>query len=577
MLKEKVQAELEKAIASMVAAGTLPEAAASAKVQVSRPGKGQAGDYSSPVAMQLAKLCPGNPPAVVYAMFSDEFDRSETAWSVFEGVDYAAPGFMNFKLRADYVAEAMADAMRDIDSLHVASGGGEHYLVEFVSVNPNGPVTVGSGRGAALGDAVSRVLHAAGHHVAREYYVNDGVNSEQMKVFGKSVKHHVVRKLGGDYPMPENGYKGDYVEAIADDIIAGFEPEFLLAQHGGWYREHAQKKMLAKQKEDLAAFRVTFDLWVHEQTLFKAGLVDEVLKQLEDSGVAERRDGALWLKSTQFGDDQDRVLVREDGRPTYISGDIAYHEYKYGRGHTRLVDVLGADHHGYVGRLKASAQALGHDPNTLEVLIFQTVRFVQDGKPQPMRKRDGNVYALIDLVNMLGSTAAPNAGEKEQVRIGADMARFFYLSASHDRHMDFDIDLAASQSSNNPCFYAQYAHARARSVLAKAAEAGFQMTSEPAELALLEQPEERSLLLRCLELPWEVSRSAEDFGVHRLAGYAGEVSRLFHDFYEKHRVVQQDDEPLTRARLALTTLAAEAVKQALGLLGVSAPDSMQRD
>lgn len=579
MLKEKVQAEIQSAIGTLVAAGKLPEAAAGVKPQVQKPGRSTDCDYASPVSMQLAKLC-GEMSARDVGSLIVSLLTGEAGSRMFHDVEFADPGFINMTLKDEFLAEEVHGALDSLGTLHhTYQDSPEHYCVEFVSVNPNGPVTVGSGRGAALGDAVARVLQAAGHKVSREYYVNDGVNSEQMRLFGDSVKHHVLAKLGVASQMPENGYKGEYVEKIADELVEEFEPEFIRSQSDQWYRDVSEVKMLTQQRLDLKSFGVRFNNWVSERKLFDSGKVDAALRTLSETGMAVAKDGALWLRSTLFGDDQDRVLVRDDGRSTYIAGDIAYHQYKYERGYTRLVDVLGADHHGYIGRLKASVAAFGYDPESLEVLIFQTVRFVKDGQPQPMRKRDGNVYALIDLVKELGQTAAPDADPSEQVRIGSDMARFFYLNASHDRHMDFDISLAVSQSSQNPCFYAQYAHARARSILSKAM-LEHSLTPDGAtvdSLTALGSREERALAIRCLELPLEVARCAEDYGVHRLAAYAGEVSKLFHDFYEKHRVIQPDNQELSEARLALVLLAAEAVRQSLGLLGVSAPESMQRD
>jgi arginyl-tRNA synthetase len=477
--------------------------------------------------------------------------------------------------------------------------------VEFVSVNPNGPITIGSGRGAAFGSALCAILEAVGHRVHREYYINDGVNSEQMRLFGESV----AAILRGD-PVPENGYKGDYVIAVAERLRGKAVIDVKLA---------SQDLMIDAQRSDLLAFGVEFDTWFSEQSLHDQGIVARRIEELKEKGVADERpirtkimfgkkgaveevihepqdssseddsdgtEATLWLRSTKFGDDQDRVLRRRDGRLTYIASDVAYHADKLNRPPSadRMITVLGPDHHGYVARLQAVTAALIQQENeddgaalaragdVLQVVIFQLVRFVKDGKPAPMRKRDGNIYALIDLIQEIGQAAAPDAGREEQLRIGRDVTRFFYLMRSHDTSMDFDLDLAARQSDENPVFYVQYAHARICSILDKSD--GFAI-DEP-QYDRLVHARERALIKKLFDFNHEVHRSAQDFGVHRLTTYAQELARGFHHFYDGCRVIDEAEPALSAARIALCYAVRDTLRATLRLLGISAPLRMDR-
>lgn len=527
--------------------------------------------------------------------------------STLDDVEVAGPGFLNLRLKPTAIAAYVPTALElGAEKLaQVPQPQGKKINVEFVSVNPNGPITIGSGRGAAFGSALCNILAAAGNEVHREYYINDGVNSEQMRLFAESV----AALLRGE-PVPDNGYKGDYVVAVAEALKGTIPADVKLA---------SQDLMLQAQARDLATFGVTFDTWFSEQSLHDSGVVAQRLDELTAKGVADEEpfrtkvkivkgkieeteiepqetvkdeddaEGSgktLWLRSTKFGDDQDRVLRRRDGRLTYISSDVAYHADKFNRPENadKLITVLGPDHHGYIGRLNAVVAALLQTPDQtdeeatatarekLEVVIFQVVRFLKEGKPAPMRKRDGNIYALIDLINEIGQSTAPNADATEQQRIGRDVTRFFYLMRSHDTAMDFDLDLAARQSDENPVFYAQYAHARICSVLARAGE----IEAVPFDHTLLVHPREGLLIKKILDLPWEVERSARDYGVHRLTTYVVELARLFHHFYDACRVVQPEQPELSRARLDLCRLTKNALQAALDLLGISAPERMER-
>jgi arginyl-tRNA synthetase len=584
----------------------------------------------------------GRKPREIAEVLADQL-RLDT--ELFCDVDVAGPGFLNLRIQPKRIAGVLYTVLekgRQFASEPEHSAG-IALNVEFVSVNPNGPITVGSGRGAAVGSTLCNVLEAAGHPVHREYYINDGVNSEQMRLFAESVRAHAL-----GLPLPENGYKGDYVSAVAS----------ALKEEGDVsdWQQASQAVMLANQRKDLEAFGVTFDTWFSEQALHDSGKVEACLQRLlEKEHVDDRpirtkvkfgRGGTLdevtiepqigavddegsssdettggfstmWLRSTKFGDDMDRVVRRNDGRLTYIASDVAYHDDKFQRGDRegsrradQLITVLGPDHHGYIGRLTAVVAALLDIPadtsaevdeleaeealvyrsaqekaacqtalrlakQRLEVLIFQIVRFVKDGKPAPMRKRDGNIYALIDLIDEIGKNAMPDSDPSEQRRIGRDVARFFYLMRNHDTHLDFDIDLATRQTDENPVFYVQYAHARICGILRTAEAEGFRLDDE-FRIDLLQHERELALIKKIADLPFEIQRAAKDYGVHRLATYAQDLARMFHHFYDACRVVQPQDPELTKARLALLLATQIALQVVLcDLLGISAPDRLE--
>lgn len=625
VIRSRLVALLRSAIASLQAEGFLPEGLG-APVEVSEPANPEHGDFACNYALMVAKAAGKNPREIATRLAATLESAPELA-----AVEVAGPGFLNLRVSPSLVGAAVADVLeRGEDFARLPAEQPKRLNVEFVSVNPNGPITIGSGRGAAFGSTLCNVLEAAGHTVHREYYINDGVNSEQMRLFAES-----VRSMCLGLPFPEKGYRGDYVADVASKIAPSGDDSV------GWFQSRSQDLMLAKQRQDLAAFGVEFDTWFSEQSLHEDGKVEAAIRALHANGSADDRphrtklklgkkgviedveieaqptdeddaEGAgktLWLRSTKYGDDQDRVLKRKDGRYTYIASDVAYHDDKFNRppNADKLLTILGPDHHGYIGRLTAVVAALqrgraktgegsgdlsdleskiytdaaerdacqaalGQAKERLEVVIFQLVRFLKDGLPAPMRKRDGNIYALIDLINEIGRAAAPDADENEQTRIGRDVARFFYLMRSHETHLDFDLDLAAKQSDDNPVYYVQYAHARICSLLEKAREAGFE-ASEFDELLLTDR-RETALVKKIADLPFEIQRSAEDYGVHRIATYAVELARAYHHFYDGCRVIQPELPDLTRARLALCRATQVALRAAFGLLGISAPERM---
>jgi len=433
--------------------------------------------------------------------------------------------------------------------------------VEFVSANPNWPITVGSARSGVLGDVISNLLSAIGYRVYREYYINDALNSTQMQNFGKSLEVRYLQLLGHDAKMPEDGYQGDYVIQIAKDIIAkdgdkyGHIPK---EERVRLFTDMGEEAMIALQKSDLIDFGVAFDNWFSERTLHESSKVSKAIEILKERGYAYDKEGAVWLKSTAFGDDKDRTLVRSNGQPTYIAADTAYHADKFDRGFDRLLNVWGPHHHGYIARTKAAIAALGYDPDRLDVLIYQVVRLFSGGELVMMSKRRGDLVPLSELVQ----------------EVGKDASRFFLLMRSADSPLDFDLELAKSQSSENPVYYVQYAHARICSILRSAEENRIAIQSaDDVDLSLITHPSEIDLVKKLGEWPELVERAADNYEPHRLTGYAIDLAGLFHAFYRDCRVLGEDAN-ITAARLVLVKAAKTVLANALGMMGISAPERM---
>ncbi len=590
MLRSHVIDIVASAVQALTQSGELPRL--NVPIEITDAKSAEHGDYACNFALMASKPAGLNPRAIGEKLAAELSKHPD-----FEKVEVAGPGFLNLTLTTSLVASYVSKVIELGDDLAKTKTAHPKKLnVEFVSVNPNGPITVGSARGAAFGDALCRVFAATGHHVDSEYYINDGVNSEQMRLFAESVKHYYLQAQGRESEMPEKGYRGDYVEAVAEDVTR-IHGKDKADEPTSWFQQVSQDLMLAQQRKDLATFGVEFNQWFSEQSMHESGLVTRTLQKLRDLGTADEKPfqniiqdrelqpgehpqerGPTWLRSSRFGDDKDRVLVRTNGRPAYIAGDLAYMESKLGeRAYDKAFIILGPDHHGYIGRMKAVCQALGYPLERFEIIIFQIVRFMKEGKPAPMRKRDGNIYALRDLIEELGANVAPNSSKEEQIRMGVDVTRFFYLMRSHDTHMDFDIDLATKQSDENPVFYVQYAHARICSVLKKAAEAGFVVNLEgKIQNPKLEDPCEMSLIKKIVDLPYETARCAEDYGVHRLTTFAVELARTYHHFYDACRVIQPEEPELSQARVQLCEATRIGLKATLDLLGVSAPERMDR-
>jgi arginyl-tRNA synthetase len=519
-------------------------------VGLERPPKAEFGDYSTNAAMLLAPVL-GAPPREIAERLAERLG-GELGGDL-DRVEVAGPGFLNLFLSDAWHRRAAADlaAAGERPEFPSPDGDAEPVLIEFVSANPTGPLTAAGGRHAAYGDAVARTLEATGHGVQREYYVND--TGGQIDRFAESI---AARMRGAD--PPEGGYEGEYVAEIAEKLAAdGVGPEDTaeLSLRGA-------ELMRAAAEETLRRYGVEFDTWASERDLHaEGGLLDRVLAELREGGHVYESEGATWLRTTDFGDDKDRVLVRSEGEPTYYLADIAYHRDKLERSGGRLIDVLGADHHGYVGRLKAGFSVLGIDPDRLEFAIMQLVHVVEGGERAQMSKRKGEFVTLDELID----------------DIGVDAARFFMLQRSHETTVDLDLELARSQSSENPVYYVQYAHARIASILRKAGDekvaaalAGDGADSATAAL----EPTERALVRGLAELPQQVADAASRRAPHRLCAYAMEVAADFHGFYRDCQVVDAEGEGVEAQRIRLAVLAKRTIARTLELLGVSAPERM---
>ncbi len=510
------------------------------QVALERPGRREHGDWSTNVALATAKRAGRNPRELATQLVEH---LSAGLPAHVERVELAGPGFVNFHLAPTW----LHDVLTEVVEAGVAGyarpdlGGGTTVNVEFVSANPTGPVHAGHARGAAHGDSVARLLERCGHVVTREYYIND--RGVQMQRFGASL---AARKAGEE--PPENGYVGQYVTDWATDLPDDVDPVV-------WGEERA----LADQREALGAFGVHFDVWFRELSLLEAGLIDDTLAELRSLGKVYDEGGAVWLRSSDDGDDKDRVLVKSDGEVTYLLPDIAYHRDKFARAE-RLINVWGADHHGYVARMRAAMAALGHDPDALEVEIVQMVDLLKDGEPMKLSKRAGTIVELRDIVD----------------EVGTDAARLTYLLQSIDSRQTVDLAEVASQGMDNPVFYVQMAHARIHGITRKAGEAGF--TRGPlgdADLALLTHERELDVLRSLAELPDVVRLACEDRAPHKVTTWVRELAGAFHGFYHDCYVIGDGISPeLTEARLWLAESARTGLSIGLDLLGVSAPESM---
>jgi arginyl-tRNA synthetase len=511
-----------------------------------RPPKPGLGDYSSNAAMLLARHLSDNPRTVAERL-RDELEADPALAPDLERIEVAGPGFVNFFLADSWYLRALGDLLEAGENLGPApTASPEKILVEFVSANPTGPIHVGTARHAAYGDSLVRLLDAVGHQVSREYYVNDA--GSQIERFAASI----AARMTGAEP-PEDGYAGEYVAEIGERLQAeGVDPADLEAVGA-----RGIELMLEAVRGTLERFGVSFDNWFSERSVYAKGEVEAALGELETRGHTYRSEEALWLRTTAFGDDKDRVLIRSSGEATYLTPDIAYHWDKLQRGFDRLIDVLGADHHGYVARLRAAIEAMGGDPGAFEALIMSLVHVVEGGERAQMSKRSGDFVTLDELLD----------------DIGVDATRWFMLWRSHETTVDLDLQLARSQSSENPVYYVQYAHARIASILRKAGEG-----AEPTALADGDRPpleeSEKVLVKRLLEFPEEVRVAAARRAPHRICAYSTAVAADFHAFYRDCQVVGAEGEGVEEARLALSLATKRTIAAALGLLGISAPERM---
>ncbi|OIO54109.1 MAG: arginine--tRNA ligase [Alphaproteobacteria bacterium CG_4_10_14_0_2_um_filter_63_37] len=556
-MKHTFTEHLVAAIAALKQEGVLPVEAEPA-IAIETPPHPEMGDLSSPVALGLAKQA-RMAPRVLAEKLKEKIEAAGD--DTIASLEIAGPGYLNIRFHPWSWAQVLLKA-REEGARFGRSEMGQRRMVqvEYVSANPTGPLHVGHGRGAAYGDVLGNLLAAAGFDVVREYYVNDAGN--QMNILGRSVWYRYRELLGQQVDFPEDHYQGDYIRDLAtrfraemgDDWGDGARESEMLPQ----FRSFAGREILAWIRDDLKQFGVRFDIWFSEQSLFDAGKVEQAIEVLKERGVVYTQDGALWLRSTDYGDDKDRVVVRENGVPTYLASDIAYHHDKFERGFNTIVDVWGADHHGYVPRLKAAMQGLGHPAEHLEVELVQFASLFRSGEKVSMSTRSGQFETLIDLIK----------------EVGVDAARFFYCMRRADAHLDFDMDLAVSQSNDNPVFYVQYAHARIMSILRQAQERGFVVEGASSEdLKRLDQPAELAMIRQIARYPEVVESAALSREVHKIPYFLQETATAFHQLYNVSRFLVEEED-LRRARIELLNAVRIVLDNGLGLLGVHAPEQM---
>ena len=527
-------------------------------VDLQAPREARHGDLSTSLALVLASAVGGQPREVAQLLVR----HLQVPEDLVAKIEIAGPGFINFTLSPAWLRRVVARIGEQGDRYaRTNTGAGKKLLLEFVSANPTGPLAVVQGRAAALGDTLASLLERTGWVVSREYYVNDATNSTQVRRFAETLEARYLQQLGQDAAVPEDGYQGDYVVEMAEDLVKTEGDRYLsLSQEdrlAALYQLSLQKIVESHQR-DMEDFGVRFDTWFMESSLYAGDEVTAAMEALQRGGHTYASDGALWLRATDFGDEQDHVLVRNDGRPTYLAADIAYHRNKFERGFARLVDIWGPDHHGHVRRTKAGVQALGYDPGRFEILIHQIVRLFRGTEMVRMSKRAGDIVPLTALLN----------------DVGRDAARFFFLTQSMDSHLDFDLELAKKQAADNPVYYVQYAHARICSILRTAEERGLAAAAlADADLDLLADPDELALMRKLAELPDEIEQAAARYEPHRLTRYARELAAVFHVFYTNCRVLG-DDPNLTAARLRLVLAARTVLRIVLQTIGVSAPEQM---
>jgi arginyl-tRNA synthetase len=552
---EQVQLKLKEEIKQAIIKAGLAEEAQIPAVILETPKEKAHGDYSTNMAMQLARVAKKAPRQIAEQLI-ENFDKSKAS---IEKIEIAGPGFINFYMDNSYLTDLIPAILEAGDNYGESKvGNGQKIQVEFVSANPTGDLHLGHARGAAVGDSLCNVLAKAGYDVSREYYINDAGN--QINNLALSVEARYFQALGMDKPMPEDGYHGADIIGIGKTLAEEYGDKYVNVsdqERFDAFREYGLKYEMEKLKQDLENFRVKFDVWYSETSLYQNGKIDVALDALRTNGHIYEEDGATWFRSSELGDDKDRVLIKQDGSYTYLLPDIAYHKDKLERGFEKLINIWGADHHGYIPRMKAAIEALGYGRDALEVEIIQLVHLYKDGEKMKMSKRTGKAVTMRDLID----------------EVGLDAVRYFFAMRSADTHMDFDLDLAVSQSNENPVFYAQYAHARINSILRSAAEQGLIFDIE-ADFKHIQSEKEIDLLKKLGEFPLAVAEAAQKRMPHRISNYIFELASVFHSFYNAEKVLDLDNKERTVARLSLIKTAQITLKNALELIGVSAPEKM---
>ena len=553
LLKEKITDAINKAIEN----GDLPQGDIP-QFNIEKPANKANGDYSTNVALAGAKAFKKAPRMIAEAISN----CLELDGTVFEKVEIAGPGFMNFYLSQKFYTDVLRDIFACASDYGKSDfGQGKRVLVEFVSANPTGPMHIGNARGGAIGDCLASVLDWAGYSVNREFYVNDAGN--QIEKFATSLEVRYLQHFDASVELPEDAYHGQDIVDHAENFIKEYGDKFVNAESKQRRKalvDYALPKNIEGLERDLGRYRITYDKWFRESTLHNDGSVQKVIDALKEKGVTYEQDGALWFKASEFGNDKDIVLVRANGLPTYIVPDIAYHYNKLvTRGYDKAIDVLGADHHGYVPRMKAALTALGLDASRLDCVIMQMIRLVRDGETIKLSKRSGKAITLNTLID----------------EVPLDAARFFFNLREPNSHFDFDLELAAKQSSENPVYYVQYAHARICSIIKKAEAQGITLrTPTDEELNLLSTEEERDLIRHLSALTDEIIASAKAYDPAKITHYVVELATLFHKFYNAQRVMLDDNEPLMQARLYLCKAVKDTIHNILTMLKITTPNAM---
>ncbi len=549
--KEKIAAAVKSAVEAAMNDGALKFSDTLPDVALEVPPKKEFGDFATNFAMQTAKIFRTSPKKIA------EEIKARISSDIIERIEIAGAGFMNFYLRGDVIYRELKkifDAGKNFG--HLPNKGNVTIQVEYVSANPTGLLHVGHGRGAAAGSAIVNIMRAAGYNVESEYYINDAGN--QMDKLTKSVNARYLELLGEKIDFPEDGYQGVDIIDTTKRIIARHGDKFITLPEDERLKilgELAYVDKMLELKDDLENFGVEFDVWFSERTLHP-DKINAAIEILKSNGGIYEKDGALWLASSQFGDDKDRVVVRENGEPTYLAADIAYHKNKFDRGFGELINLWGADHHGYVARVKAAMKMLGYNPEKLKIIFLQMVSLFRGGEAVKMSKRAGTAIPLRELM----------------AEVGTDAARYFFLMRSTDSQLDFDLDLAKSQSADNPVYYVQYAHARICSIFRQTSEAGLTIDDEP-KFSLMNSTAEVDLINKIFEYPDEIAKAAEEYAPQRIARYVYDLASTFSAFYRDCRILGVEKD-LAIARLALLKVTRHTIEHALNLLGVSAPERM---
>ena len=526
-------------------------------VLLERPKREGQGDLATNAAMQLAKVFRISPVELAKEIVSNIKIGEQIS-----AVEVAHPGFMNFTLSDNWIQDMIKTVIsQGSDYGRNNLGGGRSVQVEFVSANPTGPIHLGHGRGAAVGDIMSSILQFSGWRVEREYYINDA--GLQMENLGKSTRSRYFALLNreSEAPFPEDGYPGDYIDDIAKGILDEYGESLAdkpIEETLPIFRDETCKQVLTMIRQDLSDFGVEFDVWMSERSLYKDDLVPRTIELLKSGGYAYEEEGAVWFRSTEFGDDKDRVMIRNNGVPTYFTSDSAYLQNKYERKFDFLIYVWGADHHGYVPRIRSVNKALGASDESLEFLLIQFVSLLRNGEPVAMSKRAGTFVTLREVID----------------EVGSDATRFFFVSRKSDSHLDFDLELAKRTSSDNPVYYVQYAHARISSILREAEARGVKLPDvATVDLTKLTEPSELKLVKEISRFPEEMYKAAENLEPHRIAFYSTALAEAFHAFYNSEKVLGAPDE-LMSARLLLVEATRITLVNALSILGVTAPEKM---